>query len=515
MTKKAEKKGKLWKKLVSIFTVVLLTAVVFNVGIGISANHSIIGNANGASISEEQLFPFPPLFVPDKFVPLSQFVVRGSENEGSLLLLSVKPEILKYLVKKNQRICVAYYSSQGAPIKYLPPTSINVDQGIVYLHTSLIGVFTVVSSAFFNDFPIVTHWDQSLRNGRGGPRIGASDPLGIMDIDLKNGHIKVQSYIYDRNPKSPYTYATDKYALFEDPTARVPSYERYIGENYAIYKITDLLAIWTSDQVRQKTGYPLMHRNYPWAFDRSAPLERQIQTCVPIFQVAHAHLIATTPDKGSLATFLLPPYWEPNPGDSAKKYPILFNGHYDIHKDGFVIHAYCFINIINDLISQGYGGTMGILWNGGGALGTRTFQRSAYDNADLLFRIAERLLGADPHKIVMVGASRGGVTALGMAANPYHENYTVEYAIASVPAVKLGEHIDFISPTYPALLGVLDQDTGYKYAWRQGWRDPESNLTASQLIMFNLLGTIDPQTADNRSPFSDDQVNALLQKGTK
>ncbi|MEW5760505.1 MAG: hypothetical protein AB1779_07050 [Candidatus Thermoplasmatota archaeon] len=513
MTKKDKNKGTLWKKFLSIFTVVLLSAVVFNGGIGISANDSIIGNANGASISEEQLFPFPPLFVPDKFVPLSQFVVRGSEREGTLLLLSVKPEILRYLVKNNQRIEVAYYSSQGAPIKYLPPTSINIDKGMVYLYTSLVGVFTIVSSAFFNDFPIVTHWDQSLRNGRGGPRIGASDALGIIDIDLKNGHIKVQSYIYDENPKSPYTYATDKYALFKDPTARVPSYERYIGEDYAIYKITDLFAIWVSEQMRQRTGYPVLHRNYPWAFDSLAPQAKKIQSSVPLWQVVHAYLIATAPDKGSLATFLLPPYWKQNP---LGKYPILFNGQYDIHYSGFIPHGGTFMKIIGDLIKQGYGGTIGILWNGGGALGARTFQRSAYDNADLLFREAERLLGADPHKIVMLGGSRGGVTALGMAANPYHENYTVEYALAYVPGVKIGEHIaDFINPTYPALLGGLDQDTGYKYAWRQGWRDPESNLTANQLIMFNLLGTTDPQKADNLSAFSDMQINALKRKGTK
>lgn len=452
------------------------------------------------------------IFVPQNFVPLSTFVKADARSSFSL---PVRSDILFFLAARPTKISIAYQTPQG--INYLTPSRIDHTGGKVYAIAPRTGYYTVVSDAFTNDFPIVTHWDQSLNGGKGGPRIGAVDPLGIIDVDPQTGEGKQESYIFDRNPDSPYQYATDKYAFFSgdplNPSARVPSYERYIGEDYAIFKLTDLFAIWVSDQVLQKTGYPVINKNYRGEVGSALPI--RIQQNIPAFQVVHAYRIAIAPDKPSLATFLLPPKWVSKP---ANPYAVLFNGFYDIHEMGFKFYGVSFMSILADLQNQGYGSSVGILWNGGGANGTRTLNRSAYDNASLLFSKATSLLGINPHKVVMVGISRGGLTALEMAANPYHNNYSVKYALAYAPAVKYGEHLaDFHNPSYPAVLTITGgAETGYKYAWRQEWKNPVTGgLSGIQLAIYNLLGTSDRHVADSLSPWSDQQITALKNKGTK
>ena len=107
------------------------------------------------------------------------------------------------------------------------------------------------------------------------------------------------------------------------------------------------------------------------------------------------------------------------------------------------------------------------------------------------------------------------MTSLQLAGNPYHNNYTVKYAVSVAPAVKYGDHIfDFFGNTYPGLYELVANDGGYKYSWQSGWIDPITGLPGQQLVLQNLLGTTDRDAANSLSPISDAQVQALATKGT-
>lgn len=444
-------------------------------------------------------------FVPDKFVPLSSFV----EVNSNPFILPVNKKILRFLDSKKIKVVI----QKNGTLTYVKPSNIDVDNGRIKVSVSenlIGGIATAVSPMLLNDFPIVTHWDQSLNSGKGSFRLGASDLLGIVDIDPITNQPIEETYVEEKEPSgdSPsYYYNVKDYALFEGD-AKVPSYERYVGENYAINKITDRYAIWVSDTVLKKTGFPVVHRNYPL----------QLQSLLhnaPVFQVIHAWLIADKPDKPSLATFILPPFW---PDSMPQRgYPVLFNGGYDIHGSCFYRCGNMIMSIIGEVFNSGKGSGIGILWNGGGARASRTVQRSAYDNAAILFDVAKDSFKINPEAIITFGGSRGGSTALRVAANPYYNNYKVVYALAWHPAVKVGEHGEkFQNTSYPALMRAIDWTTGYFYAWRLDWRDPVTGLSGRELHGYNLVGTTDYAYIDDfLTPASPFHLQALKNKGTR
>lgn len=459
------------------------------------------------------------LFVPDRYVPLSEFVKRDADT-GNSLILDVNIDILKYI---GDDISIARNTVEG--IELIPPTTKNNISGKVTFDSPPLGVFTVVSGAFINDFPIVTHWDK-LSGSKGGPKQGAYDQVGpLIDTDFTlvidtDSTLAVPPRPVSDNSNSPckpfsgtgiYYYNTDICALFSgdpvNPNAKVPGYERYVGEDYAISKISNTTAIWMSNEILKNSGYPVVHLNQP-----------DPQEDAPVFQVLHSQLIAKQSDKGSLATIILPPHWVSNP---TKRYPILFNGFYDINENFANVNAGIglrFMKIIDQLLNEGSGSIIGILWNGGGATASITMQRSAYDNVSLLFSRAKTEWGADSDAIVVTGVSRGGVTALIVASNPYYNNYKVKYAIASAPGEKFGAHVtDFANPTYPAIFSVLTYTTGYKYAWQPGWTETGTGLPARELFLKNLIEEItDKYVADSQySAISDEYIKVLKANGTK
>jgi hypothetical protein len=142
-------------------------------------------------------------------------------------------------------------------------------------------------------------------------------------------------------------------------------------------------------------------------------------------------------------------------------------------------------------------------------------QWSAYTNAAYLFEWSSIMLGIDEQKIVSTGLSRGGITALSVAANPFYDNYRVRYALAYCPAVRFGEHItQWSNTTYPGMYQPYGLATGYKYAHVSTFRDPVDGLTGAQLFMRTAKGTTDPATMDALSLDGDWLLNTLRDKGT-
>jgi hypothetical protein len=427
----------------------------------------------------------------------------------SPLSLAIDPRVLAYLKSAGSRILVARDSGDGE-IRYESPSRIIEKSGEVLLDSVKPGRYVVVSAGLTNDFPIVTHWNQSLNSGHGGQEYGATDALGLKDIDSRDRVVST-SEILDKDSTNPFYFASDQYALFSsDPTkpaAKVPGFERYVGEHYSIYRITNALAVSISDKIQNETGFPVIHRS-----GRPGCLTGEIPEGIPAFQVIHACPVMARSDQGSLATFVLPPFW------SKKKlsaYPLLFYGYYDIHET-FVMSGRVALSAIGSLYKQGVGSAIAVLWNGGGAYGAFSQHRSAYQNLSLLMKLAQTGFAADLASVVTIGCSRGASTALAVASNPYDSSYRVKYAIAYSPKVAYGQHdAHFSLPTYPGYMYSRPSIIGYKFGWRQDWREPLSNLTGSELAIFNGFGTSDPIAADALSPASDQHLNALKARGTQ
>jgi len=453
------------------------------------------------------------IFIPYYFTPLSSFL-KNTNNTQTSLTFKVHPDVLNYILNNQFPGAVAHQDDQGT-LNFIAPSSVDVINGSVTLDTNLNGKFVFIAEPFTNDLDIVTHWQQSLNNGKGGFSLGARDALGLIDYYPPTNQFNVTWDIYnDADDSNPYTYNTDKYALFSadqnNPTAKVPAFERYVGENYAIQKITAYMALHMAVSVVESTGYPLLHKNHPFAFDAASETNQQVQQNIPAFQILHNTVIAYEADKGSLASFILPPNWQTNP---STPYPVLFNGFYDINFNTAIVNGLSFIQIIDELMQEGKEPSVGILWNGGGARGPVTLHTSAYVNAAYLFEYASILLGIDKNRMVFTGESRGGMTALNIAANPYFTNYSPTHVVAHVPATRLGEHADkWFSSNYPGLYSVSAWSTGYKYAYQSNWLEPGTGRTHAQVLTDNFFGVSDPNVADYLSPVSDLFVDALKQK---
>ena len=507
------------------------------------------------AVAQTPTDPSDTLFVPDTFVPLSAFV--DDDGTAGQVVLAVKPRVLQWIQAQAGSLLVARSDPSG--ISYLAPTSVQPTAGLVTLGSTVAGTFTVVSDALVNDFfadgpsksAVVTHWNASLNplpdpaNPRGGQQIGANDALGLLDHQgAVNTFCNEQSPtltnlfpgVLDNSDPShadpvfgQYAYPTDKIAVFSDGTevtpakdgepadADVPAYERYIGENYATSGVTRLGCVWLSDRIRTLTGYPIMHRNHPFAFDPAAPASQQVVDGAPIFQVVHAYLVdyqdpAVVGSESSLATFLLPPGWTTS---ASSRYPVLFNGFYDIHSSTFGVMGVRFLSAIGNVLNDTNERTVGILWNGGGAGACQTMHASAYKNADRLFLDADALVHADRDRVVISGGSRGGTTSLAMAANPGSTVYRAWFAVANNPQVRPDETMTlYHNSTYQLIQSAGDGLTGYKGSFLPGWVGP-GGLSAGLVALSTLFGTTDTTViAQTLSSDSQPYRAALLAKGT-
>ncbi len=492
------------------------------------------------------------MFVPGSYVPLSEFTDTANEAVGEVDV-HVDPLILDWLDTNDKTLRIAVQSSTG--VAYHKPSRVNPTSGRVLFKTALVGNFVAVADGLSNDLPIVTHWDQSKNGGRGGRQSGARD--GIMRIVVQNPAVGFAllgaSRIYNFNPAfadpagvdQPYFFRTNDYALFSDGTesqglpgvapsdALVPAYERYIAENWSLVAPSDMAAIWLSDWLRSEWGLPIAHKNQPVALDASQWGPKKALAGLPLLQLVHGHEVRggdRYPDipgsEDSLATFVLPPFWKKVPGD---RYPILFNGYYDLNASTFLALGPVFLDRIAAEFVERDRQAIGVLWNGGGARVAHTFQRSAYDNGAQLLWEAASMLSGDRHRVVAAGTSRGGNTALLLAANPYYPAlptpqwpgghpfaYTVRFALADVPHLRLGDNIQrFSNPTYAFVQNQLRESTGYQRAWEPLWVQPTTGESAAALAQRTLFGTSDTAAIDAALvPDSAPMVAQLVERGT-
>lgn len=457
-----------------------------------------------------------PLFVPRDYVPLSEFVADDPAMEA--LKLAIKPEIIDYVSRSGGKLSAARLIDG---IVHLEEVVIaDAERGEISVRSGLSGVVVAVSEVLRNGFPISTNWDSSMNEGRGGVRPGGTDGIGWLRHDASSGEIRLESDLADESPEGMYRFATDRYALFSGERGgayeRLPGFERYIGESYSLYGVEEEVAIKLSLETLRSTGYPVLYRN-------AESGEGEALGGMPVFQIWNNRIIQGT-DSQSLMTVLLPPNWTPAPAETpsptgtgpSEGYPCLFSGYYDQNENVYMHCGLPLLKAIGQTMERTGKGAVGIIWNGGGSIGTRTQHPSALEQLNELFQEAAASYNINPRAIVAVGGSRGGLTALLAASNPFARSYSIRYALCyGVPLSLYGPVEHLLNVTYPARWDAICSDLGLKDAWRTDWRD-ENGQSAVERYMRNTLGTVDQERINGElHPISEVMLEALRRSGTK
>ena len=482
------------------------------------------------------------LFVPGEHVPLSAFLSKGTGPET--LTFQVRPELLTYVAGSIQ---ILWRDPLGS-LHYLQPTLAIPQGGVVELQTSVRGSFVVVSDLLRNHFldastacaqagpanggvsAIATHWSACANwepgtvHPRGGQVPDANDSIGLLDWVGPSPRTEPEDVGLSLQADSPgpeetaLHWKTQTLALLSDGTELtpepdtdiadqlVPGYERYIAENYTEKGVTRLAAIWLSDQVRVDRGFPVLHRQRG-AFASGLGLDQAVLEDVPVLQIVHAHIVQYDdgdPSNGaeqSLGTFLLPPDWSRD--GTPNSFPLLFNGFYGLHANAFGARGPHFLRTLGRLYDTAGRQAVGVLWNGGGGSNTcQSMHASAYQNAKQLIDDAAALTDADPQRVVFSGGSRGGTTALAMAANPQFPNagtsYQASYVLAGNPQSRPGQTMaQFANSSYFLAQDSIPSLTGYANAWKLEWEQSGTAKSGWQLALHTLTGYEDPGLADS------------------
>jgi len=439
-------------------------------------------------------------FVPDRYVPISAVV--HCEAAGTSERLAVSRPLLDDLTELGHRLYIAW--GEVGQTRYTGELTVEREQGEVRFVAQGQGPHAVVAETLVHAYPVTTHWCAALNGGRGGFQPGASDGLGQIDWDAAEGRRTVQGQFRCDDERSPYYFRSERYALWpDDPDARAMAYERYVGETYSLYSVSEAAALQLSAEALAHSGYPALIRR---ADTPLAELEG-----VPAFQLVHNVIIGEGAHR-SLATYILPPLWRRGAADC----PAVFSGFYDQNENVFSVIGPDMLRLIGELYNERGAGVVGIIWNGGGSIGTRTLQQSIYDNLDALFERAIRDFGVREDGIVTVGGSRGGFASLLAAANPSRQSYRVRYAVcANVPFLIGTPLLTMLNSGHPILDQAMCEDTGYKDAWRKGWRD-EQGRSGMERFLETTVGTSDLAEIDEaRSPASETVMRRLAANGTQ
>ena len=319
--------------------------------------------------------PAPP------YVPLTPYA--DVAREGQAIDLVVRLDLMSQVLKSGGAIFVVRLN--GAQATVIAPDEIDQQAGRIRLSRASVGRYFASTDALKNDFPIVTHWDSNLNDGRGGVRVGAIDFAGA--LISQTGLVYRDDY-YDRDPQSPYQWNTGAHGLFssdaKDPNAHVPDFTRYVGSDFSVFGFSkERIQDFSADIVKE-TGFPVVHMNGNETC-RSSDLKRD----APYFQVVHACPVGAGATKG-LATVIAPPWWNP---ERRPKYPILFFPFYDVHRT-FNEYGRAAALSLGRIADSTLESAIAVLWNGGAGNGTFGTGRPVLENVPALFRMTERRFSA-------------------------------------------------------------------------------------------------------------------------
>ncbi len=324
------------------------------------------------------------------------------------------------------------------------------------------------------NFPLRTHYKKNV-----GPFIGGFDLP-----DLFNARADLQAS------------QGEKYVL--NYTLPPPSVDNYIANRYdhllfsdaEIKKVLQLLCSKTSDRI-------VLIQPDKEIFNM-ADLTQIIKANQNYYQVIHGLVY-----KSNLFTIVVPPLWNSN-----NNYSLVINGMYSLNSSLVDKVGSSLYQILKAVRAANQKGAIGVLWNGGGAIGSRTVNNKAYQDLNLFLNMVVPAVNIDPNRVVTFGESRGGVTALNIASHPLVTSVRVGLAYASVPPSDLNLIKKLVTPTVPALLDANDWSTGFVGSWDSRFVMPDGVTTGQSQHLKVLAGTDNAQ-------FIADEINLSAPKKLK
>ena len=197
--------------------------------------------------------------------------------------------------------------------------------------------------------------------------------------------------------------------------------------------------------------------------NRTGDLAALVENNVPYFQVLHSLVY-----KKNLFTIVVPPNLTLG---SPNQRPTLFNGFYDLNQNLVDLEAKSIFEILSSAYSEKSQSAFGILWNGGGAIGSRTIDSPSFQELDEFLKIYLADLGAADNKLVTFGISRGGATAFNVASHPSVTMKTA-FMYSENPPYRVRDVVELTGPTVPLLLTAPDWSSGFHNSWYKSFRHP-------------------------------------------
>lgn len=351
-----------------------------------------------------------------------------------------------------------------------------------------------------HDLPVVTHWKEDVGVVEGASdQINLSNPLA-QDQMAHNAPLK---YVYN------YNY--------------LPTFNNYIGKNFSISSVSNEEATQFLNKlcIDNHQSYRLWK---PSDFNGTKGIEA-ILNFAPR-NSGTVLVISGLTVSDSMFAVILPSNWSPpKEGHTNTPYPILFNGFYDLNDNLFRLEGADMAKLVsestkvnnNGIVGRG---AIGVLWNGAGSAASRTVNEKAFSEFQLIMDLVAKL-GADPHRIIGFGASRGGITPLQMASNPYPHNYTFRLIYSAVPPGHIGSIASVSSPTTPLLLSASDWTLGLFDSYKRSFIYPNvgnnlEGLSGPEAHVRVLTGAQSLKDADDsHSLGSERMIQALKNAGTQ
>ncbi len=469
-------------------------------------------------------------------VPLSEFV---QSSVGLSQTLHVRAELFG---STPEVLRIAEFHPATQTVRLYVPAAVVLQDGLgqplpfaEFTHTTVSGqaflvvVHPLLTNRFAGGVGMVTHWKRDATGSDGSWSMGATD--GITDVDIVNGQY-TQTQVGGEDmppalPPTPYFWNSAEYSFFEDSTgshseAMVPSYERYMAEDWSLKAYTKLAMIRFSDRVRAYCGIPIGFRNYTDDSEPLAEQDRLVDDDLPIFQLL-ANYVVTFDDpahEGSencLASFILPPHWS---STASPGHPVLFNSGYDTTSVlRFSNSGKVFFSTLADVyLANPNHKVVGVLTNGGGARSTVGVHGSAIHTMNKLFAEVTGPLALDLNTIVSSGFSRGGTAELALWGHPdLDPSLRVVFMLTSSPITYPADTLlRYANPTYALVQTGLQESTGYTASITTGWENPDqAGQTGPELAAYNLLGTTAPELFDaTQASGSSTFVQNLKDRGT-
>lgn len=296
-----------------------------------------------------------------------------------------------------------------------------------------------------HQLPMMTHYRKGV-----GFELGASDDLSSelsnpnLDTEYKQGQPYVR--VYTQN--------------------FIPTVNNYIAMRYDLQAYKDDVVVGRFRNLCEQTGIPYRLLQPAIEVKTRQDIEEVLTGGLPYGQVIHSLVF-----RNNLFSIILPPQWGSYPAD--KKYPLLLNGFYDLNGNVLWSEGPRFIKTISELYKQNQFGAIGILWNGGGAMATRTVNDKAYKDLNDFLKISIPALRIKRDQVVTLGGSRGGVTALNMASHSAMTEIKVRFVYAANPPNAFDQIFSVFGSTYPSLLAASDWSTGWVGSFLPAFIYPE------------------------------------------